>query len=119
MLKHFFLISILCGISFLPALAQSRTKTFTTKFIPNHVTYNGSDNPNECWESVAWGILIEEGENVYFFSMSYRDVEASKEKIGDAEVIIEVGFYDEPYSDSGEDGWVKKITLNGVIILGE
>lgn len=98
--------------------AQTGCHAFTSTFIVHSVTYNGSDNPNECWESVAWGILIEDGKNTYFFSMPYQELMALKEKIGDAEVLVEVRFYQESDSDTGEDGGVKKITMNGEVLFG-
>ena len=96
--------------------AQSST-TFTTKFITHSVTYNGSDNPSQCWEAVASGIVIEDGTKTYFFSIPVHQIGELKKQIGDLEVIVEVGFYAEPAYDSNENGWVKKITLNGKIIF--
>ena len=98
--------------------AQTGCHAFTSNFVVHSVTYNGSDDPNECWESVAWGILIEDGKNTYFFSMPYQELMALKEKIGDAEVIIDIRFYQEPDAQTGEDGGVKKITMNGEVLFG-
>ena len=97
--------------------AQSGTKVFKSKFLPTEVTYNGSPNPNECWESVASGINIKVGKTVSFFSMAYQEIERLKEIIGNAEVQIEVIYYNEPEDGSGAKGEVKIITLNDKLIF--
>lgn len=98
------------------AFSQAKKRTFKTKFELAHVTYNGSDNPNECWESVAWGIYINDGGVKLFFGMPYKPLHELKDKVGDAEMEVEVIFHGEPYLDSGEDGDVMCIKLNGVVI---
>jgi hypothetical protein len=111
---YIYLISFLitCEI----AGAQIKTKSYTSKFLPESVTYNGSPNPNECWESVAWGIRIKTEKGKPFFSISYQAFENLKEKIGDKEVQIEVVYYNEPSDDSGAVGYVKKIIFKGEVI---
>jgi len=118
MIKKLFLLFIFSGFLFSNLNAQSST-TFTTKFIPHSVTYNGSDKPSQCWESVAWGILIEDGERTYFFSLPSQDLESLKETIGDQEITVEVIFYEEYDAESGEDGNVVLITLNGVVVFDQ
>lgn len=92
---------------------ENKTGVYTTKFQPRHVTYNASDNPNECWEAVAWGIEIE---SKGFFSLEYQAIEKLKVRIGDEEVQVEVIYYDEPIEGSYEVGLVTKITLKGEVI---
>ncbi|HLP12243.1 MAG TPA: hypothetical protein VK177_09965 [Flavobacteriales bacterium] len=113
-MKHI-LASILIVFA-LNAFAQTKRQIFKTKFELAHVTYNGSDNPNECWESVAWGIYINDGGGKLFFGMPYKPLHELKDKVGDAEMEVEVIFHEEPYLDSGEDGDVTCIKLNGVVI---
>lgn len=102
---------------------QSRGQTVTekiyicsTKFNPHSVTYNGSDNPNECWESVAWGILIDTDKVKGFFSLGYQEIEKLKTIIGDNEIEVQVAYYDEWLESSGEIGHVKSIKMSGEII---
>ncbi|HET6991971.1 MAG TPA: hypothetical protein VFJ43_11635 [Bacteroidia bacterium] len=99
--------------------AQNGTKTFTTKFQSRSVTYNASRKNNECLEAVAWGIEIKTGKGSQFFLMPYRDIDTLKQKIGDAEVEVEVYCYDKPEQGSGAAGEVKQITMNGVAIYKE
>jgi hypothetical protein len=96
--------------------AQINKKVYVTKFHPESVTYNGSPNPNECWESVAWGITIKIKKNNSFFLISYEAFEQLKEKIGESKVEIEVAFYDEPVDGSGAVGCVTKIVLDGKVL---
>mgnify|MGYP001589733842 CR=1 FL=1 len=94
---------------------EVKTKVHTTKFLPRHVTYNGSPNPNECWESVAWGIEI----NNALFTLGYSVIDKLKVLIGDNEVEVKVVYYEEPIEGSGEIGRVVKLTLKGEIIYNE
>ncbi|HYG49526.1 MAG TPA: hypothetical protein VD905_01435 [Flavobacteriales bacterium] len=92
--------------------AQEKRATYATKFIPYHITYNGSDDPNECWESVAYGIVV----NREYFSLPFNALEELKTKMGDAEITVEVVYYEEPYENSGEVGSVLKITLDKQVL---
>ncbi len=96
--------------------AQKEMKIYSSKFIPQEITYNASPNPNECWEAVAWGIEIKVEKGTQFFSMSYRDIDSLKKIIGDAEVQIEVIYYSEMEEGSGAVGEVVKITLGDVVV---
>ena len=93
------------------------TNICSTRFVPHQVTYNGSLNLNECWESVANGILIETKEVKGFFSLPNKVVDELERKIGDAKVFVEVLYYDEPEEGSGLTGQVKKITLKGEVLF--
>ena len=95
---------------------SEKTYVCSTKLNPHSVTYNGSNNPNECWESVAWGIEIETEKVKGFFSLEYRVIEKLKPIIGDQEIEVEVSYYDELFESSGEIGNVVKIKLKGDII---
>jgi hypothetical protein len=117
MYKEFFLIVIIIIYIGTTSNAQTRTNVYSTKFIPESVTYNGSDDPNECWESVDYGIIIKVENSSLFFNMEYRDLEILKEKIGDTEVQVEVIYYDEPTSGSYSVGKVVKVSLNEEIIF--
>lgn len=108
----FFLILFIVSGGF----AQNGVKIYTTQFVPETITYNGSPNPNECWESVATGILIKDGASVFFFSIPEKEIEKLKQKIRKGEIIVECIFYEEPYENSGEAGVVLKITFNGEVI---
>ncbi len=110
------LLSALLSMAMTTSPAQGKVTIFSSKFLPESVTYNGSPNPNECWESVAWGVRIISGRASSFFTMDYKDVEKTKEKAGDSEVLIEVAFYDEPLDGSGAEGRVIKIVLKGEVI---
>lgn len=115
--KQIILLFAVLLVTFSKLMAQTGIKTYTTEFTPHSVTYNASDNPNECLESVAWGILIKDKKNTFFFSLPFSDLENLKTMIGNNEVIVEVIFYEERAHDSDEDGNVTKITLNGTIIF--
>jgi hypothetical protein len=115
MMMKIFAILLFTFICF-GASAQEKKEIFTTKFKPQTITYNGSPNPNECWESVAHGIEIWSGKAGGFFTMPRGKMDELKTIIDTNEVIIEVVYYEEPYDDSGEDGSVLKITMNGKVI---
>jgi hypothetical protein len=100
-------------------IAQKGTETYYTKFIPETVTYNGSDNPNECWESVDWGIRIKTDKCDSFFNMDYKNIERIKKQIGDAEVQIEVIYYDKTYDKSGAVGSILKITFANEVVYNK
>lgn len=115
-------ISTLFLFSFFAATslsAQKENKVFTTKFTPYVVTYNGSPNPHECWESVEWGIEIKVDKSSQFFVMDNKQMDSLKIIIGDSDVQIEVMFYDKPDRDTGALGEVVKISLNGTVIWKE
>jgi hypothetical protein len=97
-------------------LSAQKDTTFTTKFIPREITYNASPNPKQCWEAVEYGIEIKVNMNTQFFSIAFKDIENLKQKIGDAEVQIEVGYFTKPEDKTGALGSVKQITMNGVVI---
>ena len=88
----------------------------TTKFVPKVVTYNGCPDLKICCEAVERGIMIETPE-VWGFFLS--PTEGLKEKIGDAEVVVEVVYYEEEDRiGSGEmEGAVIKITLDGEVLF--
>ena len=114
-MKHI-LFCILLVVSLI-SFSQENIQTYKTKFELAQVTYNGSDNPNECWESVAWGIFVkqEKGKGKWFFGMPYEPLIELEKKVGDAEMEVEIIFH-EPYDDSGEQGDVISIRLNGEVI---
>ena len=97
--------------------AQKNSEVFTTKFVLGFVTYNGSPNPNECWEAVERGIKIKTEKTTYFFTVPNTDINKLKEKIGDSEVEITVNYFNEPLNDSEAMGCVSKITLKGEVIF--
>lgn len=96
--------------------SYSQTAQYKTVFNPETVTYNGSDNPNECWESVEQGILIEVDGITYFFTMYARGFESLCEQLKGQEVVVDVIHSEESDYGSGADGSVQKITLNGVVV---
>lgn len=116
------MIRSLAFLSFLflltSAYAQVETKTYTSVFVPYSVTYNGSDNPNECWESVAQGVLIKEGTTQHFFYLPYGVMDSLQQTAGTSELIFEVVFY-EPLDASGLDGSVIRITQNGTVLYSD
>ncbi|MBK9590626.1 MAG: hypothetical protein IPO32_03665 [Crocinitomicaceae bacterium] len=90
---------------------------FKTVFQPETITYNGSDNPNECWESVDQGVLINVAGHNRFFLLPAQGYELLKNKLANQEVLIEVIYFDEPTQDSHASGNVTKITFNGEIVF--
>ena len=116
MFKVVLLFILFSVFSFTNAIAQIKTKVYTSKLQPESVTYNGSPNPNECLESVEWGITIKTEKASSFFLMEYEEIEKLKEKIGDAEVLIEVVYYNEPHDVSNAVGRVVKITLKDEVL---
>jgi hypothetical protein len=99
--------------------AQEKSQVYSTKFIPETVTFNGSDNPNECWESVACGITIKTGKNNSFFELDFSHTEKLKKLIGEAKVQIEVIYYNEIEVKTGAVGRVSKITFQNGVIYNE
>src|SRR5690349_5659870 len=110
------LISLLfASLAWIDSVGQNKTMTFQTRFEPHTVTYNGSDKPGECVESVDSGVLIKTDEGETFFTMPSKEVMRLKEKIQDAEVLIEVMYYsvlERADGGSGARGNVTKVTLN-------
>ncbi len=96
--------------------AQIITKVYSTKFQPETVGFNGSPDPNECWDSVAWGIKIKTENGYSFFNMGFNEIERLKPIIKNSKVQIEVNYYSEPLDGSGAVGSVLKITLKGEVI---
>jgi hypothetical protein len=113
------LFLLCCLIVFSPSDLLSQKVTYTTPCVPHSVTYNGSDNPNECWESVDFGLLIEADGTKYFFSLSYDIYAKMKKELKDQEITVEVIFYEEPWYDSGSAGNVTKITHNGTVVFSQ
>ena len=111
------LISVLSTFSSSSGLMGQHKEVYSAKFESHSVTYNGSPNPNECWESVANGIIIKTEKEIGFFTMPNNVMESLKKKIGDAEVLIEVIYYEEPLEESGALGGVQKITLKGEVLF--
>jgi len=96
-----------------------QTVLFKTKFVPHEVTYNGSPNPNECWESVDSGILVESSGSTFFLLLPASDFERLRQMLTTEEIVVEAILDEESSSDSGARGGVVKITLNGVVIFPE
>lgn len=88
---------------------QQKATLYNVPFTPHSVTYNGSPNPNECWESVDWGILVPNGKTKHFFTLPNGRLDELKKQIGDERVDIEVIYFDEPVYGSGANGNVVKI----------
>ncbi len=38
-----------------PVISQTKNSVFTSSFVPRSITFNASDNPNECVEAVLLG----------------------------------------------------------------
>jgi len=117
MTKAFVIFIILIVFPWKSSTAQVNTKIYLSEFHPEPVTYNGSPNPNECWESVAWGIKIKTTKGSAFFLIGYQAFEKLKEIIGDAKVEIEVMYFDEPDFGSGAVGCVSKIVSDGKVLF--
>jgi hypothetical protein len=101
-----------CGVNAQPI-------EFKTVFQPQTITYNGSDNRNECWESVDHGVLINVAGYNRFFLLPARNYELLKNKLTNQEVFIEVIYFDEPTQDSHASGNVIKIIFNGEIVFAQ
>jgi hypothetical protein len=113
-------IAIFLTITGMSALGQEKTITYKTKFEPESVTYNGSPNPNECWEAVDHGIRIKTSEGEPFFTMPSQDVQRLKERIKDAEVVVEVFYYpvlERAQNGSGASGSVVKVTQGNEVLF--
>lgn len=108
---------ILFTLLILLGSANAQPTEFKTLFRPQLITYNGSDNPNECWESVDCGILINIGGYDHFFLLPTALYESLKNKLTNQEVVIEVIYFDEPTEDSYAFGNVTKITWKGETIF--
>lgn len=115
MIMKILLISFL-ALAHVQVNAQEKATVCTTKFVPQTYTYNASPNPNECWEAVSHGILIKADKVGGFFSIPYLKLQELKKVIDTNEVVVEVVYFEEHSYDSGEDGNVLKITLNGTVI---
>lgn len=110
------LLNIFLVLAFIQARGQEKATICKTKFKPQTYTYNASPNPNECWEAVSHGILIKTEKVNGFFSMPFLKLEELKKMIDTNEVVVEVIYFDERIEESGEDGNVLNITMNGKVI---
>lgn len=110
---------ILFSLLILNLNVRAQTAEFKTIFHPQTITYNGSDNPSECWESVDQGVLINIGVSKRFFLLPAKQFESLKVKLTNQEVLIEVIYFDEPTKDSFAYGNVIKITWNGEIVFAQ
>ncbi len=110
---------ILFTFLILSCAVNAQSVEFKTVFQPQTITYNGSDNPNECWESVDHGIMININGYNQFFILPARVCEILKTKLADQEVLIEVIYFDEPTTGSHALGNVTKITFNGEIVFAQ
>jgi hypothetical protein len=96
---------------------NAQPSEFKTVFQPQTITYNGSDNPNECWESVEQGILIDINGYDHFFLLPASEYEILKTRLTNQEVLVEVIYFDEPTEDSHAYGNVIKISYNGEVVF--
>jgi hypothetical protein len=110
-MKYLFILLFLtfCSSSF----AQEKQVRFITKFESYNVTYNASDNPNQCWEAASWGLVI----NKLHFSLPYKMLEELKQKAGTSEMEVEVVYFDEPLDGSGDAGNVVSVKLNNEVVF--
>jgi hypothetical protein len=108
---------ILFSLLILNLNVSAQTAEFKTIFHPQTITYNGSDNPSECWESVDQGVLINIGASKRFFLLPANQFESLKAKLTNEEVWIEVIYFDEPTDDSYAFGNVTKIIWKGEIVF--
>lgn len=100
--------------------AQKASKVYTTKFVMNENYYYVSGGPNQCIAAISYGIEIKTDTQIIgFFRMDYREMEKLKEKIGDADVQIEVSVFGKDLEGNGTLGEVLKISMNGVVIWKE
>src|SRR5688572_702357 len=113
-MHSFVLIFAFISLVWMEVYSQKAAATYKTKFEPALVTYNASDNPNQCWEAVEHGIRIKADKGKLFFEMPHLRISGLKEKIKDAEVVVEVVFYskEELQGRKGEArGFVRKIVM--------
>jgi len=103
----------------LSGAVNAQPSEFKTVFRPQTITYNGSDNPNECWESVDHGIMININGYNQFFLLPARAYKILKTKLAEQEVLIEVIYFDEPTTESYAFGNVTKITFNGEVVFAQ
>ena len=100
-------------------VAGQNWQTCKTKFIPHSVTYNASPKPNECWEAVASGILVDTEKVKGFFSLPGRVLDDLEKIIGNEEVIIEVRYFEKQLDSNKQIAAVQKIILKCEIIYDE
>ncbi|MBI3134025.1 MAG: hypothetical protein HYZ14_05050 [Bacteroidetes bacterium] len=113
-MKMYFLLFLITGF---PMLLMAQQAEYQTLFIPQTVTYNGSPDPNECWESVDQGILVQVGEQQLFFLLPAGVFERLKNQLVNQQVLVEVVYFDERTDESGASGSVLKITHQGVVVF--
>ena len=87
----------------------------------NRVTYNGSENPNECKESVADGLIIKTEFGTQFFQLPFVDSETLKKDATKLIYYIEVKFYGTDKTDAIDGslavGSVVKVADNFKVIF--
>lgn len=99
------------------ATSQQEFITIETTFISESVTYNGSDNPNECMESVDTGIRVPAKKGTLFLLIPSPEFEMLKDKYEGKTVTIIYGLFSQSMKQSGAAGWVEKIIFEGEIIF--
>lgn len=88
--------------------------------LPHSVTYNGSDDPNECWESVDWGVLLPHKKRKGFFLMGDRDLERLRQKVSSEEILeFEVTCFAESLTGSGAIGAVLRVRRGNEVLFEE
>ncbi|MBK8926212.1 MAG: hypothetical protein IPM74_09935 [Crocinitomicaceae bacterium] len=98
-------------------ISQQELITIETLFRSESITYNGSDNPNECMEAVDTGIRIPAKKGTLFLLIPAREFEILKNKYEGKTVTITYGLFSESIGQSGAAGWVESITFEGEIIF--
>lgn len=92
----------------------SQSRTFTGIFETQSITYNASDDPGICMEAVEYGIVINEGNKTYFFSMPYQVYEDFNIKLKGKIVSVTVDFFNEADYYNGVVGNVVKIEFEDI-----
>ncbi|MBK9191389.1 MAG: hypothetical protein IPM77_07670 [Crocinitomicaceae bacterium] len=74
-----FLVLMFCLNGY--TICKSQTAQYKVIYTPQHITYNGSDNPNECWESVEWGLEVVHQDSILFFNLPFSVYKELEEKL--------------------------------------
>lgn len=111
------LVVFICPLA---AWAQSDSVTIRSTLHAHSVTYNGSEDPNECMESVAWGVILPCKNSQAFFLLDYQVLQELKQKISAEEIVqFEVAYFSERLRESHAIGAVLRVRRGNEVLFEE
>lgn len=98
---------------------MAQEEVYTTCYEPYSITYNSSDRPGVCMESVDFGVLVYVGSRRLFFTLPAKTYFELLPLVSDQDVRLEVIYYDALSSGIMAAGSVVKITFRDTVVFSQ